>query len=199
MTRHNFSQAADNNKDHVLGQLRRHLAPGAEILEIGSGTAQHALHFAQQMPDIVWQPTDRDLEAYGLTDAVIAAQLDNLRPPIVLDASNFPDFDASYDAVYSANCIHIMPGQYLESYVVGASRALKPGGMMMLYGPFKYDGHFTTQSNERFDAFLRGNYEDGGVRDFEQVDRLADENRLVLQSDTDMPANNQFLVWQKRI
>ena len=167
------------------------------MLEIASGTAQHALHFARHMPDIIWQPSDISLETYGLADTISQSGLPNLRPPIVLDVARWPGFDREYDGVYSANCIHVMPYQNLRPYVVGAARALKPGGMMMLYGPFKYGGQFTTQSNADFDGFLRGTYEAGGIRDFEEVDQLAGEAGLTFFSDEDMPANNQFLIWRK--
>lgn len=192
-----FSKSADANKSAILQQLRKRCAPGAEVLEIASGTAQHALYFTQQMPDIIWQPSDIDIDAYGLRDAVSRAGQPNLRPPIVLDVFRFPTFENEYDAVYSANCIHVMPSENLEPYVAGASRALKSGGMMMLYGPFKYDGEFTTESNEKFDGFLRSTYLGGGIRDFSTVDGLAAKNGLEFHSDTQMPANNQFIIWRK--
>jgi len=192
-----FSKSADKNKGVILDQLRRYLAPGAEVLEIASGTGQHAIHFARAMPDVIWQPSDRDLDTFGLQDTLAGENLTNLRAPVELDVTRWPSFDHDYDTVYSANCIHVMPSRNLEPYIAGAAKALKPDGMMMLYGPFKYDGAFTTESNAQFDAFLRGTYEDGGIRDFEEVDRLAVENGLVFLSDTAMPANNQFIVWQK--
>ncbi len=193
-----FSSSADRNKDVILQQLRKRLAPGAEVLEIASGTGQHALHFASSMPDVIWQPSDRNLDDFGLRKAIAGAAPDNLMAPIILDVTNWPCFDRAFDTIFSANCIHVMPLCNLEPYVSGAAKALKPGGMMMLYGPFKYDGVFTTPSNEQFDAFLRGTYEDGGIRDFEAVDQLARENGLTLFDDADMPANNQFITWQKR-
>ena len=199
MSEPHFSKSADRNKEIILEQLRKRCAPGAELLEIASGTAQHALHCSLHMPDIFWQPSDTDLNAYGLADIVAGSSLQNLLPPLILDVTRFPKWDNAYDAVYSANCIHVMPSRSLKHYVAGAAAALKPGGMMMLYGPFKYGGEFTTQSNAEFDSFLRGTYEDGGIRDFERVDELAQTHGLKFHSDTDLPANNQFIIWQKRL
>lgn len=167
------------------------------MLEIASGTGQHMLHFSEAMPGITWQPSDRSLAEFALRENVLAADRGNVMSPLQIDVSRFPDFQEAYDAVYSANCIHVMPSANLEPYVAGAAKALKPGGMMMLYGPFKYDGQFTTPSNEQFDAFLRGTYEDGGIRDFERVDELAEANGLTFHSDSNMPANNQFIIWRK--
>ncbi|MDD9908734.1 MAG: DUF938 domain-containing protein [Ahrensia sp.] len=197
MSEPHFSKAADKNKDAILERLRGRLAPGAEVLEIASGTGQHALHFASSMPDVIWQPSDCDLDVYGLRHRLEIRASANLHMPIILDVARWPSFDRDYDAVYSANCIHVMPLANLAPYVEGAARSLKSGGMMMLYGPFKYDGAFTTQSNAEFDAFLRGSYDGGGIRDFEAVDELAQTSGLALLEDVDMPANNQFIIWQK--
>lgn len=197
MSEPQFSKSADKNKDVILEQLRKRLSPGAEVLEIASGTGQHAVHFARAMPDIVWQPSDRNLHEYGLHDMLVEAKLDNLRPPITVDVTRWPDIEKQYGVVYSANCIHVMPHNNLGPYVAGAARALKPGGLMMLYGPFKCGGEFTTESNAQFDGFLRSTYEDGGIRDFEETDALAKANGLEFIDDTAMPANNQFIVWQK--
>ncbi|MEM1317461.1 MAG: DUF938 domain-containing protein [Pseudomonadota bacterium] len=194
-----FSQAAERNRHDIAPKLRARIQDGANVLEIASGTGQHILHFSEVMPNIIWQPSDRSLEEFALRDKVVAAKRDNLLAPLQIDVMKFPDFEETYDAVYSANCIHVMPSANLEPFVVGAAKALKPGGMMMLYGPFKYDGRFTTESNEQFDAFLRGTYEDGGIRDFERVDELAEANGMSFHSDTDMPANNQFIIWRKAL
>ncbi|MEM9677332.1 MAG: DUF938 domain-containing protein [Pseudomonadota bacterium] len=192
-----FSSAADKNKDVILECLQAVLKTGDRVLEIASGTAQHALHFATQMPEVTWQPSDRDLQEYGLTTAIAAANLGNLLAPIRLDVAAWPRDIEGYSAVYSANCIHVMPTGNLEPYIRGAAASLCPGGLMMFYGPFKYDGAFTTPSNESFDAFLSETYPGGGIRDFEAVDALARENGLSFVSDTAMPANNQFIVWQR--
>ncbi|EFL90230.1 DUF938 domain-containing protein [Ahrensia sp. R2A130] len=194
-----FSQSADRNRKDIAAKLRARVQDGATVLEIASGTGQHMLHFSEAMPDIIWQPSDRSLEEFELRETVLAASRANLLAPLQIDVSRFPDFQEAYDAVYSANCIHVMSSANLEPYIAGAAKALKPGGMMMLYGPFKYDGEFTTPSNEQFDAFLRGTYDDGGIRDFARVDELAEANGLSFHSDSEMPANNQFIIWRKTV
>ncbi|MEL7272427.1 MAG: DUF938 domain-containing protein [Pseudomonadota bacterium] len=192
-----FSAAADRNKEIILEQLRLHLPKRARVLEVASGTAQHALHFAAALPDMTWQTSDRDLAQYGLEQAVEEAGLANLPAPLQLDVTAWPENAGGFDAVYSANCIHVMPHENLAPYVKGAASALKPNGKMMLYGPFKYGGEFTTPSNEEFNHFLGERYSGAGIRDFEEVDALAQAQGLVLVHDAPMPSNNQFIVWRK--
>jgi len=192
-----FSSAADNNKDAILDRLRTVLAAGDHVLEIASGTAQHALHFARHLPNVVWQPSDRDLVEYSLAETIRSTSLDNLRPPLTLDVSAWPDAIGPFNAVYSANCIHVMPHKYLRPYVEGAGSVLKEGGAIVLYGPFRFGGEFTTPSNAQFDTFLRETYPGGGIRDFEEVEALAKASGLTFESNTDMPANNQFMVFRK--
>ncbi|MEP1208330.1 MAG: DUF938 domain-containing protein [Rhizobiaceae bacterium] len=192
-----FSKSADANKDHILEQLQACLKPHDKVLEIASGTGQHAVHFSQHMPDIVWQSSDLDLTTFGLEQVIAAHPRPNLPTPLRLDIGNWPPLAASYNAVYSANCIHIIGSELLAPYVAGAARSLGQGGLMLLYGPYKYDGDFTTESNAGFDQFLRSTYDGGGIKDFEMLDQLATDNGLELESDTAMPANNQFLIWRK--
>ncbi len=192
-----FSASADRNKDHILAQLRACLSPSDRVLEIASGTGQHAMHFSTEMDDIIWQASDRDLATFGLSQTLAPPLRDNLLSPIVIDISAWPQLDHAYDAVFSANCLHIIPEQLLPLYVAGAARSLAPGGKMLLYGPFRYNGAFTTPSNAEFNNFLQQTYPGGGIRDFEAVDALASHHGLKLQQDIAMPANNQFLIWEK--
>ena len=192
-----FSKSADNNKDHILEQLRACLNSGDAVLEVASGTGQHGLHFSTHMPEITWQCSDLDLETFALGNTLAHHARSNLPMPLVLDIAAWPSLPQTYDAVYSANCIHIIPGELVQPYVEGAAASLKPGGLMLLYGPYKYDGAFTTQSNADFDTFLSNTYPGGGIKDFETLDSLANANGLTLQQDIAMPANNQFLIWRK--
>ncbi|MEM9733717.1 MAG: DUF938 domain-containing protein [Pseudomonadota bacterium] len=192
-----FSAAADRNKEVILEQLRLHLPKRAHVLEVASGTAQHALHFSENWPELTWQTSDRHVAEYGLADTVASVNRANLPTPLQLDVADWPNDLGGFDGVYSANCIHVMPHENLAPYVEGAARALKPGGVMLLYGPFKYGGAFTTPSNKEFSRFLGERYPGGGIRDFEEVDRLAQAHGLVLVHDTPMPSNNQFIVWRK--
>ena len=193
-----FSKAADNNKAVILEQLKSCLDAGSRVLEIASGTGQHALHFAAEFPEIIWQPTDVDLDTYALRQQLAGHELPNLETPFVLDIDHWPNLRPKYDAVFSANCLHIVAEEKLTPYVNGASSSLRAGGKMLLYGPFKYGGEFTTPSNAEFDRFLRQNYPGSGIRDFEQINLLAQQAGLEFVQDIAMPANNQFLIWQKK-
>ena len=133
----------------------------------------------------------------GLVERLEQEAPDNVLPPIIVDITHWPTLRPKYDAVFSANCIHIAPETLLEPYVAGAAKSLKPGGLLLLYGPFKYGGEFTTPSNAQFNEWLGANYPGGGIRDFDVVNGLAEQNGLKFVSDTPMPANNQFLVWCK--
>lgn len=193
-----FSKSADNNKQVILEQLQKWLKADHVVLEVASGTGQHALHFCQNLLHINWQPSDRDLDAFGLRERLAGQAVPkNLLPPITLDIAEWDAAAESYDAIYSANCLHVIPENLVTPYVTGVASSLKPGGLMLLYGPFRYGGDFTTPSNRQFDGFLRETYPGGGIRDFETIDQMARNNGLEFQSDTAMPANNQFLVWRK--
>ena len=193
-----FSQAADNNKDVVAAQIAKNLPAPARLLEIASGTGQHADHMTKTIPHVTWQPTDREFESYGLIERLNALERDNLLEPFILDIAHWPNLRPKYDAVYSANCLHVIPDGLVEAYVSGAGKSLRRGGLMLLYGPFRYDGEFTTQSNADFDRWLRERYGSGGIRDFEYIAELASSAGLRFVSDTPMPANNQFLVFRKQ-
>lgn len=192
-----FSASADRNKDHILDQLRACLSPGDRVLEVASGTGQHAIHFTENLDGVQWQTSDRDLTTYELAQTLAAVTRDNLLPPMILDIDDWSAPDGQYEAVFSANCLHIIPEQLVPAYVAGVARALKPQGQMLLYGPFRYGGAFTTPSNGEFNQFLQRTYPGGGIRDFETIDRLAQQHGMALERDTAMPANNQFLIWRK--
>ncbi|WP_029059668.1 DUF938 domain-containing protein [Stappia stellulata] len=195
--------AAERNKDAILDAIRPHLAARARVLEIGSGTGQHAVHVTKALPHIVWQCSD-------LADAVpgIAARLEaegNPRtpPPLALDvaAPPWPVPEAvspeAFDAIFTANTLHIMSFTHVEHFFARVGEVLAPGGICCVYGPMKYGGDFTTQSNADFDAQLRTRNPESGIRDFETLDDLAYEQEMTLAADTAMPANNRLLVWQR--
>ena len=192
-----FSRSADNNKDHILEQLRTCLKDGDRVLEIASGTGQHALHFSAALPNVTWQPSDVDLGTFALAKTIAANQRSNLLSPIVVDVADWPEGAGEFDAIYSANCVHIVGWSKVVDYIGGAANSLRPNGRLILYGPFKYEDQFTTPSNEEFDRFLGRTYAEGGIRDFEAIDQLAEQGGLVFERDVAMPANNQFLTWRK--
>ena len=197
-----FSQACENNKRPILAHLQNVFKAGSTVLEIGSRTAQHGTFFAEMMPSIRWQPTDIAENMPILVEALAECKLTNVAPPVMLDVTMNPwPLDAmvtnAFDGVFSANTLHIMPASAVEFFFAGVGKALAANGRLCVYGPFKYNGEFTTQSNADFDASLREKYPLSGLRDFEWVDTLARAQGLSLVSDFAMPANNQFVVWRR--
>jgi SAM-dependent methyltransferase len=192
-----FSEACERNKAPILAVLREVFAGRTRVVEIGSGTGQHAVHFARYLPHFSWQPTDRREYLTGLAARIEAEGTPNLRPPLELDVlqSQWPPLDA--DAVFSANTLHIMGWPEVEAFFRGAGRLLSGGGTLAVYGPFRYRGTYTSQSNADFDRMLRERDPASGLRDFEAVDRLAAQAGLENQRDVTMPANNQLLVWHR--
>lgn len=193
-----FSEACERNKGPILEALRSAFADRTRVLEIGAGTGQHAVHFASHLPHLVWQPTDRAEHLPGLAARIAEQGAPNLRPPLELDVTqaHWPALDV--DGVYSANTLHIMSWAEVESFFSGVGRALREGGVLTVYGPFRYAGRFTTESNAAFDRSLRERDPASGIRDFEAVDTLAFAQGLELRADHSMPANNQLLVWKTR-
>lgn len=195
-----YSQAAESNKEPILAVLRDAFGAARRVLEIASGTGQHAVHFGRGLPHLTWQPSE---VADALPD--LAARLSreapaNVAPPIELDLGRRPwpvDGAAGIDGIFSANCVHIVAWPRVEDLFAGTGDILAAGGTLCLYGPFKYRGAFTTNSNAEFDAWLRRRDPASGIRDFEEVDTLARAQGLKLIDDVAMPANNQTLVWRR--
>ena len=193
-----FSQAAENNKTSILDVLRDWLKPDACVLEIGSGSGQHAIHFSQALPSVRWQPSDRPEVQSLLQSNTQVYGSSNLLAPITLDLS-LPQWpNTQIDAVYSANVLHIVSTNLGKTMIKGAAQCLQTNGLFIVYGPFRYGGSFTAPSNAEFDDWLRARDPNSGIRDFEWVDELARAGDLVLQEDRSMPANNQCLVFQKQ-
>jgi SAM-dependent methyltransferase len=182
-----FSEPSERNRAPILAVLKRVLAESKSVLEIGSGTGQHAAYFAPELPHLTWQASDR---AENLAD--IRQWVAN---PIELDADKpFPKVNA--DAVFTANTCHIMSWPQVERTFegVGAMRSVK---IFCLYGPFNYGGKHTSESNASFDAMLRGRDPASGIRDAEAISALAGKNGFALAEDNAMPANNRLLVFRR--
>ena len=192
-----FSDACERNKEPILAVLREAFADCTRVVEIGAGTGQHAVHFARNLPHLAWQPTDRSEYLDGLAARIAAEGPPNLAQPVELDVLRQPWPPLAGDAVFSANTLHIMSWPAVESLFAGLPGALEPGGVLAVYGPFRYRGQFTTASNAAFDAMLRERDPESGLRDFEAVDALAQAAGLQLQADHAMPANNQLLVYRR--
>jgi SAM-dependent methyltransferase len=191
-----FSEASGRNREPILGVLRRVFADRKSVLEIGSGTGQHAAYFAPALPHLAWQPSDVAENLPGIRLWREEAQTPRLAEPIELDVDQpFPGLDV--DAVFSANTCHILSWPQVERMFAGVGAVLPAAGVLALYGPFNYGGKPTSPSNAAFDASLRRRDPKSGVRDFEAIAALAKRHGLMLEEDNAMPANNRLLVFRK--
>ncbi len=197
MSEKSFAESCVQNREPIIAVLRDVFADRRRVLEIGSGTGQHAVYFAPELPHLVWQTADVAQHHAGIRAWLDEAALPNVLPPLALDV-NQPDWPGErYDAVFSANTLHIMGWPEVEKFFAGVGAVLEPDGVLAVYGPFNYNGAFTSDSNARFDAWLKSRDPASGVRDFEAVDALARAQGLALQQDVAMPANNRTLVWRR--
>jgi len=187
--------ACEKNRKPILEVLRDHFGDRRAVLEIGSGTGQHAIFFAARLPHLIWQTSDRAENLPGIKAWLDETGLANTPPALELDVTGaWPA--RRYDAVFSANTLHIMDWRMVEGFFRGVGRLLAGGGTLAVYGPFRYGGRFTSDSNAAFDRMLRERDAASGIRDFEAVDALAAEAGLAFQRDFIMPVNNQLLVWR---
>ncbi len=192
-----WSEACERNKQPILEVLRGYCADAGTLLEIGSGTGQHAVHFAAALPRLCWQPTELAENLPGLRLWVEEAALGNLRPPVALDVCQ-PDWPVQQaDGVFTANTLHIMAWEAVGCLFQGVGRVLRPGGQLLVYGPFRIGGKHTAPSNARFDAWLKARDPASGVRDLEAVQALAEAVGLVHEAAHAMPANNWIQVWRR--
>ncbi len=191
-----FSAACERNREPILAVLQQHLGRCARVLEVGSGTGQHAVHFAAALPHLVWQTSDRAEYHAGIAQWLAEAALPNLRAPWLLDVSG-PWPAQSFDAVFTANTLHIMRWGEVQQFFAALPAVLEPGGVLAVYGPFNQGGQFSSESNAAFDADLRARAAHMGIRDFEAVDALARAAGLLLVQDYALPANNRCIVWQR--
>lgn len=198
-----FAPSAERNKDAILAALHPRLAHCRRVLEIGSGTGQHAVHMTQALPQLVWQCSELPgtvegvaarLEAEGTARTPPPLALDVAAPPWPLPTAGAPD---AFDAIFTANTLHIMSFAHVGQFFARVGEVLAPGGLCCVYGPMKYGGAFTTESNAEFDRQLRARDPQSGIRDFETLDALAQAQGLVLLEDIAMPANNQLLIWRR--
>lgn len=190
-----FSQACENNKVPILEVLRPLFVDRRAVLEIGSGTGQHAAYFAACLSHLVWQTSDVAANHPSIEAWILG--IDNARPPMILDvdADDWPR--ERYDGAFSANTAHIMHWPSVVNMFHGIVDILQPNAVFALYGPFNYGGEYTSSGNERFDRQLRATDAGMGIRDFEAVAGLAGSVGMTLLADHAMPANNRTLVWQR--
>ncbi|WP_337053328.1 DUF938 domain-containing protein [Pseudoxanthomonas sp. USHLN014] len=192
-----FAPSCARNRDPILAVLRPLLARTRRVLEIGSGTGQHAVHFAAALPQLCWQTSERAEHLPGIAAWLDEAALPNTPPPLELDVARGPWPAQTFDAVFTANTLHIMGWPQVQACFAGLSGVLEHGGVLAVYGPFNYGGAFTSDSNAQFDQWLKARDPVSGIRDLEAVDALARGIGLRLEADHAMPANNRFLVWRR--
>ncbi|HZW17404.1 MAG TPA: DUF938 domain-containing protein [Luteimonas sp.] len=202
MTDKPFAPACEHNREPILSVLRTHFADRRAVLEIGSGTGQHAVHFAAAMPWLQWQCSDRAGHLPGIRAWLDEAALGNTPPPLALDvaAAAWPyagTDDGRFDAAFSANTLHIMGWPEVEAFFAGVDRVLGGDGVLVVYGPFNDDGAYTSDSNRDFDAWLKARDPRSGIRDSGAVDALARDIGLRRVDDVAMPANNRCLAWRR--
>ena len=203
----NYSRAAENNQEPILTRLGELLTSAVTspttssmtVLEIGSGSGQHIVHFARAHGRITWQPSDQGVYFEGLKNNIERLAPENVLAPVYLDLEDESWPVGKVDLVYAANVVHIMPERLLPSLFSGAAGTIVKGGLLCIYGPFKYDAGFTTESNEHFDGWLKERDPLSGIRDFEVLLELGSGHGFKLNHDFNMPANNQFLVFEQTI
>jgi cyclopropane fatty-acyl-phospholipid synthase-like methyltransferase len=193
-----FAPACERNRDPILAVLRTHFADRKRVLEIGSGTGQHAVYFAAALPHLVWQTSDVPENLPGIRMWLDEAHLPNTPAPIELDVGGAAWPNGPYDALFSANTLHIMSWPEVEQFFAHIARIATPDAKLAIYGPFNYGGEFTSASNAAFDESLKSRAPHMGIRDAGAVDALARDAGFALVDDVEMPANNRTLVWQRR-
>ncbi|MFZ5523385.1 MAG: DUF938 domain-containing protein [Pseudomonadota bacterium] len=224
-----YAESSEVNKVPILAVLKEIFADRKHVLEIASGTGQHAVYFGRELPHLIWQPSELPQHLAGIQAWLDEAQLPNVLPPIAIDVNDdqwpfiksvrpeLVEGDAlqesvrpevskgeghpistSPDAIFNANTVHIISWPEVERLFAHIARVITPGGYVCLYGPYNYDGKFTSESNGRFDAWLKSRDPNSGVRDFEEVNRLAASHGLELLRDISMPSNNRILVWEAK-
>lgn len=196
-----YSEACEQNREPILSVLRETFSAARNVLEIGSGTGQHAVYFAHHLPHLHWQTSDLEENHSSINTWLHEAALENTLPPFTLDvtAATWPEStpESTYDGLFSANTAHIMSWPAVQDMFTGIGKLLEADARFCLYGPFNYNGNYTSDSNRRFDIWLKDRDPASGIRHFEALDGLASANGLTLETDHEMPVNNRLLVWKK--
>ena len=190
------SDASERNKGPILAVLEEAFAGCTHVLEIGSGTGQHAVHFARALPLLVWQPSELPDDMPGLRKRIFNEGPSNLRAPVEIDVTSAHWDVRKVDGIFTANTLHIMHWPQVQTFFAGLPAVAKPSAVLAIYGPFRYGGTHTSGSNASFDAMLRARDPGSGIRDFEAVDALARAAGFKFARDYPMPANNQTIVWR---
>ncbi len=193
-----YSESCDQNKSSILSIIEPIFSNCHEILEIGSGTGQHAVCFAGKMSHLHWRCSDCEPYIAGINQWINESEVTNVVAPISLDVSKSEWPVGHVDAIFTANSIHIMHDQDVVNLLKGAGALLSKGGHLEIYGPFNYDGLLTSASNKSFEQWLKDRDPLSGIKDFEVIVELASNNGLIFYEDYEMPANNRILHFKKR-
>ena len=196
-----FSQACENNKQPILRVLQRELKDATHVLEVGSGTGQHSVYFAPNLAHLQWQTSDVSTNHYAIEAWQTAYPASNLHPPVAFDLTTdsipISRSNQPYDAIFTANTLHIISWELVEQLFQLVGEALPIHGKLIVYGPFNENGQYTSAGNHQFDLMLRQSDLQMGIRDREDVIALAKKNKLTLSNIVSMPASNQLLVFIK--
>lgn len=205
MSQMRWSEACERNRAPILAVLQRHFADRRRVLEIGSGTGQHAEYFAAALPHLYWQASDHPDALPGIAERLQTAGLANTPAPWPLQAvlspapglGPLPDAPLAFDAVFTANTLHIMSWAHVQALFAGLPAVMAADAVLGIYGPFNHQGDFSSDSNRQFDAWLKARDPASGIRDAEAVDALAAKAGLQRIEDVAMPANNRLRVWRR--
>lgn len=192
-----FAESSEQNKQPILAVLQVEFAKVTSVLEIGSGTGQHGVYFAEQFPHLHWHCSDQREYLPGIQQWLDDTSRTNLHGPYELDVMQAQWPAEDFDGVFSANTTHIMQWPMVEQMFAGIGRVLAAGGKCCIYGPFNYQGRYSSESNARFDQWLKQRDPASGIRDVDDLQQLARQTGLSLINDYEMPVNNRILVWQK--
>lgn len=193
-----FAGSCQQNQDPILNIIQPLLKDRQTVLEIGSGTGQHAVYFAGEMPHLHWQTSDRIENHHGINLWLEAANNTNIYPPIALDVSHDAFPKQKFDAIFTANTLHIMSKDDVCSFFQSIATCIPPKGILFAYGPFNYNGEYTSDSNAQFDHWLKSRDIKSGIKDFEWINELAKAAGLKMVADYEMPANNRILYFHKQ-
>jgi len=194
-----YSAACERNQQPILQVITPYLQKAETVLEVGSGTAQHAVFFAKNHPELVWQTADQEHYLAGINAQLKAANLKNILLPIELNvnSSDWNTAKQTFDVIFTANTLHIMSEQEVQAFFKGLPTVSDSQTKLIIYGPFKYKNQFTSESNQDFDQSLRSRGVGSCIKDFEEIERLANQHGFELLLDQTMPANNQCLILEK--